>query len=107
MTTWVGYICSILLMCCGVYLLAEIDLFEKYLVQRTADMVIQVVDPQHQNRTGARGLDSEDSDSSQSQLERGLTEPLIIPERQHKGVRRRGVESELVPGSVQDGVTFC
>ena len=106
MTTWVGYICSILLMCCGVYLLAEIDLFEKYLVQRTADMVIQVVDPQHQNRTGARGLDSEDSDSSQSQLERGLTEPLIMPERQHKRVRRRGVESELAPESVQDGVTF-
>lgn len=27
---WVGYICALLLMCCGVYLLAEIDLLKTY-----------------------------------------------------------------------------
>jgi hypothetical protein len=39
MDTWVGYICACLLMCCGVYLLAEIDLLEQYLVRKTTRMV--------------------------------------------------------------------
>jgi hypothetical protein len=64
MDTWVGYICACLLMCCGVYLLAEIDILEQYLVKRTATIVRHGVaessqdttDPLRETLLDARGL---------------------------------------------------
>ena len=61
MDTWVGYICACLLMCCGVYLLAEIDILEQYLVKRTASIV----------RHGVAEVSAQDTNTDPSQ------EPLI------------------------------
>ena len=38
--TWIGYMCACFLMCCGVYLLAEVDLVGQYLITKRAKIVL-------------------------------------------------------------------
>lgn len=37
--TWIGYMCACFLMSCGVYLLAEVDVIEKFLKNKAAEIV--------------------------------------------------------------------
>lgn len=37
--TWLGYMCACMLMCCGVYLLAEVDVIEKFAKNKAAEIV--------------------------------------------------------------------
>lgn len=37
--TWMGYFCACMLMCCGVYLLAEVDILERFIKEKGAEIV--------------------------------------------------------------------
>ena len=84
MHTWVAYLCSCALMCLGVYLLAEIDLLEKFWRYKTAELITH---PDGCESEEGREVITDQVDAWQDCLMEGSASPSrtryeIIPDRE-------------------------